>query len=1150
MNQIAPSGTFAPIDVALEDRYLKTDGTILLSGTQALVRALLMQRERDRRAGINSAGFVSGYRGSPLGGFDSELWRNQKLLSASAVRFQPGVNEDLAATSVWGTQQLANYPGPKVDGVFGLWYGKGPGVDRSGDVFKHANYAGTTRNGGVLVVFGDDHPGKSSTVAHQSEQALAANLIPSLYPSTVQEILDYSLHGWALSRHSGLWVGLKTVNETVETTTTVDAHELSLTINLPNQSVDDEIIRPRRDYAPQRDESVVIRDRLPRIHEYARVNKLDQRVVGQPGARLGIVTAGKSWGDLREALEILGIDEKRAVALGISVWKVGLIWPVEPEGLKDFAAGCEELFFVEEKRAFIEDQTARILFHEMVRPRITGKLDPQGTELLPSDIQLNGRMIAKALARRLQALGLADEALTSAAKTLDDSSTILPLDGQPRRLPYFCSGCPHNTSTRLPDGSIGLAGIGCHSMAMWMDRGTQRPVQMGGEGANWIGAAPFTDTDHVFQNMGDGTFSHSGLLAIRAAVLADVNITYKILANDAVAMTGGQPIEGALDTDSIVRQVLAENVREVVVVTDDVQRTEVSVPDVRIVARAELPGVQAELSKVPGVTAIVYEQVCAAEKRRRRKRGKMAEPTQRPVINPAVCEGCGDCSVQSNCVSVLPLETPFGLKRKIDQSNCNKDYSCVDGFCPSFVMLEGAKPKKNAAGVDPKLFEALPLRDPSAPADCDILITGVGGTGVVTIGSVLAMAAHLVGQKAATYNMTGLAQKGGAVYSHLRLISGGRDVVSPLVGPGQADLLIGCDLVTAASADALAACDGERTYAVLDAAPMPTAAFQSQRDFRLDPDVLTGQVRRAAASAEEIAAGDIAERLLGDRIGANMMMVGFAYQQGWLPLPLDAIRKAIRLNGAAVDFNLTALELGRLASHAPSSLSNSPATTPQLPADLDSLIGQHAAHLAAYQGPELGQRFRSLIEQLRGAEERVSAGKTDISRAAAIALSRVMSYKDEYEVARLYSTPEWRQQITRDFDGVQGMKLLLAPPILSRTDPKTGRPAKRAFGAWIFPFLKVLSRFKLLRGTAFDPFGYSHERRKERALAAEVEVEIARIAVSLNADNRSASLAYLNAVNEIRGFGPVKEKAMAAFHARKAQLLAPQQAKTQKLQDA
>jgi indolepyruvate ferredoxin oxidoreductase len=1138
MNQMSTSARFAPTEVSLEDRYLKSDGTILLSGTQALVRALLMQRERDRRDGLNTAGFVSGYRGSPLGGFDSELWRNRDLLTAAQVRFQPGVNEDLAATSVWGTQQLQNYQGPCVDGVFGLWYGKGPGVDRSGDVFKHANYAGTMRYGGVLVVFGDDHPGKSSTVAHQSEQALAANLIPVLYPSNVQEILDYALHGWALSRHSGLWVGLKTVNETVETTATVEAHELNLQISMPNADTDLEAIRPQADYAPQRDESVVIRDRLPRVQEYARINRLDARMIGQRGARLGLVTAGKTWGDLCEALMLLGIDEARAEVLGISVWKAGLIWPMEPEGLRDFAIGCDELLFVEEKRAFLEEQAARILFHEPSRPRITGKANPEGHLLLPSDVQLNGLVIARALAGRLVALGLADAATMEKIRLLDVAPPLDPLDSKLRRLPYFCSGCPHNTSTRLPKGATGLAGIGCHSMAMWMDRGTQKPVQMGGEGANWIGAAPFTETVHVFQNMGDGTFSHSGLLAIRAAVLSGVNITYKILANDAVAMTGGQPVEGALDTDTIVRQVLAENVARVVVVTDDPNRTQVSVPQVPILARAELPQIQSDLAKVSGTTVIVYEQVCAAEKRRRRKRGRMSEPSQRPVINPAVCEGCGDCSLQSNCVSILPLETAMGLKRRIDQSNCNKDFSCIEGFCPSFVMLDGAKPRRSSQSIDPEQLAALPLRDPAVPADCDILITGVGGTGVVTIGSVLAMAAHLVGQRAATYNMTGLAQKGGAVYSHLRLMSGGRQAISPLVGPGQADLLLGCDLVTAATADALTACATGRTNAVLDIAPMPTAAFQSQRDFRLDPLAMSERVGQAVSQSSGLPAGDISERLLGDRIGANMMLVGYAYQQGWLPLPLDAICKALILNGAAVEFNLNALNLGRLASHNPKAIDqlmgvSEPRT---ISLDLDQLIVQRSAHLTAYQNKALAQRFRTTIDALRETEARTCDGASEVTRAATIALSRVMSYKDEYEVARLYSTDDWRRMIAQEFQDIRGMKLLLAPPLLSRVDPTTGRPKKRAFGSWIFPVLRGMAQLKGLRGTPFDLFGHTAERRAERALAQEVEMTIRRMAQQLDQKNRDIWLAYLTAVSEIRGFGPVKEAAMAAFQSKATDL--------------
>lgn len=1146
MNQIVKPGTFTSVAASLEDRYLKTEGVILLSGTQALVRALLMQRERDRRAGLNTAGFVSGYRGSPLGGFDSELWRNRDLLTAASVQFQPGVNEDLAATAVWGTQQIGNYSGPKVDGVFGLWYGKGPGVDRSGDAFKHASYAGTTAHGGVLLVYGDDHPGKSSTVAHQSEQALAANLIPSLYPSDVQEVLEYSLHGWALSRYSGLWIGLKTVNETVETTSTVTARELDLPIVLPNSSLDDADIRPRLDYAPQRDESVVIRNRLPRIHEYARVNGLDRRVVGSAGARLGLVTAGKTWGDLREALSLLGIDDKRAQALGISVFKVGLIWPMEPEGLKNFAAGCDELFYVEEKRAFLEEQSARILFHEAARPRITGKLDPDGAELLPSDVQLSGRAIARALVRRLRALGLADEALEQKAALLDEGQTVaVPLD-QPKRLPYFCSGCPHNTSTRLPDGATGLAGIGCHSMAMWMDRGTQKPVQMGAEGANWIGAASFTETGHVFQNMGDGTFSHSGLLAIRAAVLAGVNITYKILANDAVAMTGGQPIEGALDTDSIVRQVLAENVARVVVVTDDPARTQVSVPDIPIVPRAELPRIQTELASVPGTTAIVYEQVCAAEKRRRRKRGKMAEPTRRPVINPAVCEGCGDCSVQSNCVSILPLETPFGLKRRIDQSNCNKDYSCVEGFCPSFVMLDGARPKKNAAGIEPALLDNLPLRDPASPTDCDILITGVGGTGVVTIGSVLAMAAHLVGQKAATYNMTGLAQKGGAVYSHIRLANDPADITAIRVPARGADVVLGGDLVVAGTKKVLAAVKPGKTICVVNTHEVLPGDFTRNADYSLPTERIKRTIRDLVGDAQThfIEASRLAQALFGNALAQNIFMVGYAYQFGALPLSAAAIERAIELNGEAVAMNKAAFLWGRRAAHDPAAVEA--IATPKgtvssdarrLSQSLDEVIARRVADLTLYQNAAYAARYKALVDKVRINEQAKAPGRGGLAEAVAKNLYKLMAYKDEYEVARLYADGAFRAQADAAFDGALRFEFHLAPPLLARRDA-TGEPRKITLGPWMMKGFSLLAKLKGLRGSALDLFGYTQERRIERTLIADYERTVGELIAKLDPANHAIAVAIASIPEKIRGFGHVKLRHLEAAKAEEQDLLA------------
>ncbi|MEO4001824.1 indolepyruvate ferredoxin oxidoreductase family protein [Mesorhizobium sp. CAU 1732] len=1123
-------------DVSLKDRYTQVTGTLFLSGTQALVRLLIVQRERDKKAGLNTAGFVSGYRGSPLGGFDMELWKSRDILKASSVVFQPGVNEDLAATSVWGTQQIDSLPGKTVDGVFAMWYGKGPGVDRSGDPFKHGNYAGTTEHGGVLVVFGDDHPGKSSTVAHQSEQALAANLIPVLYPANVQEILEYGLHGWALSRHTGLWVGLKTVNETVETTATVDISDDDPRIMQPNASESGVDIRPQPDYGPQRDESVVIRHRLPRVHEFARANRIDERRLGASGARLGLVTAGKAYTDLTDALAMLEIDEQRAAALGLSVYKIGLVWPIEPTGLKAFAEGCEELFFVEEKRAFIEDQAARVLFNEATRPRITGKYDPDGSMLMPQDVQLDPATIARALVGRLSALGLADDALHAALAKATGTAPAQPSADQPRRLPYFCSGCPHNTSTKVPEGSVAMSGIGCHSMAMWMNRDTLKPVQMGAEGANWIGLSHFTKTGHVFQNLGDGTYSHSGLLAIRAAVLSGVNITYKILANDAVAMTGGQPIEGALTTEQIVRQVLAEDVERVVVVTDDLDRTAIAIGGVDVLDRRQLQRVQKDLAQTKGTTVLVYEQVCAAEKRRRRKRNLMPDPATRVFINEDVCEGCGDCSVQSNCVSILPKETEFGRKRRIDQSSCNKDYSCVEGFCPSFVTVEGGRPRKNAGAIDRQRLASIPENDAPDFDQCNVLITGVGGTGVVTIGSVLAMAANLIGKGANSYNMTGLAQKGGAVFSHLRIASSPDALTGSVVAPASADLVLGCDLVTAASADGLKACSPSRTRALLSSTPAPTAAFQADRDYRIDDEKLVAKIGSTTAETITIEADQIAERLLGDKIGANMFMVGYAYQKGWLPLPMAALRKAIELNGASVQFNLDALDLGRLAAIDPESVAGAERIEPRLDT-VDAIVAHRTAHLARYQNAAWAKRYQALVARVGEAEQSVAHGSDALTKAVATNLAKLMSYKDEYEVARLYADTAWKARLDGTLEGYGKVSLWLAPPLLARVDETTGRPKKIKFGPWIFPAMRLMSRFKGLRGTWLDPFGRTLERKHERALIAEYERDLETILSRLRPDNLEAAIDRASVPDAIRGFGPVKEAAIGVAKVRREKLM-------------
>ncbi|HEY5789098.1 MAG TPA: indolepyruvate ferredoxin oxidoreductase family protein, partial [Gammaproteobacteria bacterium] len=823
--------------VSLRDRYLAERGPILLNGTQALVRLLLVQQRRDTAAGLNTAGFVSGYRGSPIGGLDQQLWGAGDLLEQARVVFQPGVNEDLAATAIWGTQQAPALPGARVDGVYALWYGKGPGVERSGDPVKHAHRQGTARHGGVLMAFGDDHGAKSSTIAHQSEPNLAAWGVPVLYPATVQEILDLGLYGWALSRCAGTWVGLKCLNETLETTATADAdHAARVPVVLPDGlALPPEGLHGRPVFDPLGEEARLMDYRLPAVHAFARANRLDRVEFGRPGARLALVSAGKAAVDLRHALALLGLDEARAAELGIALYRPRLIWPLEPTVLQQFARGAEELLVVEEKLPFLEQQVASALFNLPAgeRPRLLGKRDADGAPLLPAHGQLDPERLARVLAGRLAALGIDPAAWRPGLEALERRAAAQSSPPPRVRLPYFCAGCPHNTSTRVPAGSVALSGIGCHTMALWMDRDTLPPTQMGGEGAQWTGIAPFTSTPHAFQNLGDGTYAHSGLLAIRAAVASGVNLTYKLLYNDAVAMTGGQPVEGGFSVADIARQVLAEKVARVVVVSDDVTKYHggLELPaGVEVFHRDRLDSVQRELRSVPGTSVLVYDQACATEKRRRRKRGLLAEPERRVVINHRVCEGCGDCSVQANCVAIVPRETALGRKRAIDQSVCNKDYSCLRGLCPALVTVEGGQRRRPvAAALPPDLHAGLPAPAPAAD-HANVLVTGIGGTGVVTVGALLAMAAHLDGRPSQVFDLTGLAQKNGAVFSHLRLGHAADDSRAARLGPGEADLLLGCDLVVAGSADALRCVDAGRSTALLNGDVVPTAHFQ------LDPD--------------------------------------------------------------------------------------------------------------------------------------------------------------------------------------------------------------------------------------------------------------------------------------------------------------------------
>jgi len=1137
-------------NIGLDDKYTQRNGRVFISGFQALVLMPLLQRELDQRAGLDTAGFISGYRGSPIGRYDAALWQAQAHLDDHGIIFQPGVNEDLAATAVWGTQQLNMLPDPSVDGVFSIWYGKGPGVDRSGDAMKHGNYAGTHPNGGVLVVYGDDHPGKSSTLAHQSDLALAANSIPSLYPASVQEYIEFGLLGWALSRYAGLWVGFKTVNETIEQTATIDIAMDDFEVTLPDRGdtpPDALHILDGTFDLPLKTETDIVQYRLPLLHRFVRANGIDRITLDSPGRKLGIVTAGKAFHDVMQALRLLGVDRNRAAALGVSVYKVGCVWPLEPEGLKAFATGQTELLFLEEKRAVVEDQAASILYGEPVRPRIVGKRDEKGHDLVSSVAVLEPVGLAFIIADRLRQLG-ADDGLAIRSAALESRGSD-PLPTAPMaRIPFFCSGCPHNTSTRLPEGSVAMAGIGCHGMAIISRQDTMPCTQMGGEGAHWTGLEHFTDTPHVFQNLGDGTYFHSGLLGIRAAVAAGSNITFKILYNDAVAMTGGQPVDGPISVGKITHQVVHEGVSSCVVVTDDPARygrDSDLAPGVEVFHRDRLDMVQRRLRETPGCTVLIYDQTCAIENRRRRKRGLVADPARRVFINTDVCEGCGDCSEQSTCVSVLPVETADGQKRRIDQSGCNKDYSCVKGFCPSFVSVYGGSLRKpEIPELDGGLFEELPT-PAAAPVDdgYGVMIAGIGGTGVVTMGAILGMAAHLERRSCSVYDMTGLSQKNGAVYSHLKFTDRPDDIGSPRLGPGDADLLIGLDLVAALGEESIRTAAADHTRIIGNSSVAPTAAFQLDPSQTVDDSLLVQLIRDRVGDerADFLDATGLALALIGDTIGVNLFVVGYAAQKGLLPVAIDSIKKAVELNGAAVPMNLRALNLGRLHAHDSTRLetyldSRTGSETP--PAKLDDAKDRGVALLTAYQNDAYAARFTSTVDAVAAAEDSVIPGSPTLAAAVARNLARLMAYKDEYEVARLYTEPSFMARLQEEFEGDVKIKFNLAPPLTARRDQDTSLSVKREYGGWIRGVFGILRRLKGLRGTVFDIFGYTAERRRERQLIEDYETLTRTFIDGLTPENHDLAIELAELAWEIRGFGHIKEGTIENVKRRERELLA------------
>jgi indolepyruvate ferredoxin oxidoreductase len=1144
-------------DYALEDRYRLDSGRVYLTGIQALVRLPMMQRQRDLKAGLNTGGFISGYRGSPLGMYDNALWGAKRYLKDNNIHFQPGLNEDLAATAVWGSQQTNLFPSATVDGVFGIWYGKGPGVDRSMDVLKHGNAAGTSPHGGVIALAGDDHGCQSSTLPHQSEQVFAAAMIPVVNPATVQEYLDFGILGFALSRYSGCWVGFKAISETVESGASVWVDPERVRIVLPADfQLPPGGLGIRNPDPPLEQEKRLHGPKMAAVRAFVRANGFDRTVIDPANPRIGIMTTGKAYLDTRQALEDLGLSEERCRALGIRLYKVGVTWPLEPDGARRFAEGLREVIVIEEKRSNLEDQLVRILYNAPAdrRPLVIGKTDEDNRILFPSEGELSPTGVAMVIASRLMKQGGDSPELRQRLARLEAKEKLLSAPPpKVARTPYFCSGCPHNTSTRVPEGSRAMAGIGCHGMAIWMpDRRTSLISHMGGEGVSWVGQAPFTSENHVFQNLGDGTYYHSGLMAIRQSAAAGVNITYKILYNDAVAMTGGQPHDGPLTVPEITRQVEAEGARKIVVVTDETDKYPMNAGfahGVTIRHRDELDAVQRELREIPGLTVLVYDQTCAAEKRRRRKRGTFPDPARRVFINDAVCEGCGDCSDKSNCVSVKPLETELGRKRQIDQSNCNKDFSCLNGFCPSFVSVLGGTParaRRNRLTVvqdDP--FANLPM-PAMRPLDepYGILVTGIGGTGVITVGALIGMAAHLEGKGCTVLDFTGLAQKNGAVMSHVRLAPRPEDLHAVRIAAGGANLVLGCDMVVAASPAALSRIEPGVTRAVINGYMTPVAAFVLNGDMDLGAEAMMKSIREAAGeqAVSFVDGTGLATAILGDSIATNLFMLGYAWQKGLLPLSLDALNRAIELNGVAVETSKRTLAWGRLAAHDLAAVQA--AARPTLRVEkpvartLGEIVGRRVELLTAYQDGAYGERYRRFVDRVATVEKERARGRSGLAEAVAKSLYKLMAYKDEYEVARLYTDGEFLKKLGAQFEGDYTLTFHLAPPLFAERDPQTGQLKKRAYGPWMMTAFRVLASLKRLRGTAFDVFGHTEERRMERRLIAEYEATVDSLLATLGQDNHALAVQIAALPETMRGFGHIKQKNVSAAKAREASLLA------------
>lgn len=1117
--------------VSLSDRFTKRTGPILITGVQALVRLMLVQADRDKAAGMNTGGFVSGYRGSPLGTLDTAFATARSLTDEMGIVVTPAVNEELAATAIAGSQQLGQYPGARVDGIFALWYGKGPGVDRAADAIRHGNFQGTSRYGGVVLAVGDDHIAKSSSIVCNSDDVVAGMQVPLFYPADAAEIVEYGLHAFAMSRHTGSWTALKILSETADSTRTVDTDELAAHPVLPpitapafglhNAGVEAALLQEERQ----------IKHRLPAIRAYVRANGLDRVVLKSAGAKIGVIAAGKSWLDLQEGLRLLGLDEAGMERLGIALYKPAMIWPLEPDGLRAFADGLETLIVVEEKGPLIENQAKAILYNQKNAPAIWGKAGPRGEELISSIADLMPERIAASLGPLL--------GLKEAAQKVHNAIDAVNAFAEPPliRKPFFCSGCPHNRSIALPEGSRATSGIGCHGLSAFNRAAHSILAPMGGEGIHWMGLAPFTDEQHIFANLGDGTYFHSGILAIRQALAARVNITYKLLYNSAVAMTGGQPVDGELSVAQLIDQLRAEGVKTIVIVTDRLDRYPAGDP-ARAKAnsvehRDDLEVVQLRLRETPGVSVIVYEQMCATEMRRQRKRRMLDDPPTRIFINELVCEGCGDCSAKSNCLSVEPVLTAFGTKRRINQSSCNKDYSCTTGFCPSFVSVEGGilrAVKQIADDVDNSKF---PTPVTQLTEHQRIIVAGIGGTGVVTIGALAAMSAHINGQKAGVLDQVGMAQKGGAVMSHIHLSQ--EPITALRIPEGQADLIIACDQVVGNLQTVIAAIAPGRTKVIANADVSITGAFLTDRDAAPDGDALASRIQNRAGTDHFVAYPftRLAESLLGDAIGSNLMMVGLAYQKGWIALDLAAFEASIELNGTACAMNKAAFAWGRRLALEPDVVYREAGLVQAATNTPTATVDQRAAFLESYQDRTYADRYRARIAAVIAAEARIGADGS-LSTAVAKSLFQLMAYKDEYEVARLYSDGTFKGQIAASFEGKVALSFHLAPPIFAKRDPATGHLRKYKFGGWMMSVFRLLAKGRRLRGTWLDPFGYTAERRAERQRIIDYEALLDRLLAGLTAVTYSEATKIAALAQNVRGFGHVKEAAVQLYRSKLA----------------